>query len=276
MAEVVRDIDLITVFTHIKCIKDKHDKAKWHTPVGIISVTGQKFMNWTQGIGGGGAIDLVIHIKGYDFKAAVIWLFENFPTPYGFRRKSEVPPDTPLRLPERDNEKLPYVMRYLKYERCIPQSIVNYLVDVGKLYSDKRSNAVFLLLGKKKRVVGAELRNSGKGRFVGLAPGSKKNEGCFYIARSNTMKMVICESAIDAISCFLLHDKVITLSTAGASPNPAWLSGFISKGYEVYCGYDSDKTGDTLAEKMIRMYPKVKRLRPVKHDWNDVLKSISH
>ena len=73
-ANLARDVDLEEVLTHIGCIKDRFDKNKWHTCKGSISITGQKFMNWTKGIGGGGAIDLVIHLNDCNFKTAVSWL----------------------------------------------------------------------------------------------------------------------------------------------------------------------------------------------------------
>ncbi len=278
-AKYVRDIDLKAVLKLLECKKDKSDKAKWHTPKGILSITGPKFMNWTEGGGGGGgAIDLVMHLKQYDFKTAVIWLTESFSFTAAQSSFNQMacPSRRRFRLPERDNERLAHVINYLTYNRCIPRETITHLVHSGKLYADKRGNAVFLLLGKKKRIVGAELRKAGEPRWMGMAPGSNKSEGCFYIKRSDTMKMVLCESAIDAISCFMLNDNVITLSTAGANHKPAWLLRFINKGFEIYCGFDADKTGDTLAEKMITNHPTVKRLRPIKHDWNEVLKSISH
>jgi hypothetical protein len=41
----------------------------------------------------------------------------------------------------------------------------------------------------------------------------------------------------------------------------------------VYCGFDSDATGDVIAEQMIAFHPSLRRLRPSQHDWNDILKS---
>ena len=35
---------------------DPHDRSKWHTCRGILSVNGAKFINWNRGAGGGGAI----------------------------------------------------------------------------------------------------------------------------------------------------------------------------------------------------------------------------
>lgn len=55
--------------------------------------------------------------------------------------------------------------------------------------------------------------------------------------------------------------------------DPAWLQNFIINGCKIYCGFDADRTGDTMANKMIQRYPSIKRLRPPGHDWNEVLQA---
>jgi hypothetical protein len=273
-AQIVRQIDLIAILKQTGAIHDTFDKAKWHTRQGAISITGQKFMNWSQGLGGGGAIDLIIHLKAYDFKTAVSWLSETFSPCTSLISNNPKPAQKcALRLPTRDDHKLAQIANYLREDRFVPAKLINSLINSAKLYADKRANAVFLLLGKEKRVVGAELRGTSKKRWLAMAPGSRKELGCFYVKRPNTKKMVLCESAIDALSCFALNQDVISLSTSGVTANPAWLTTFINKGFEIYCGFDADETGDAFADKMTSLYPVVKRLRPIKHDWNDVLKS---
>ena len=59
----LRAIPLPSVLLETGAQRDHQDKAKWHTVQGAISVTGMKFMNWNQGRGGGGAIDLVMHVN---------------------------------------------------------------------------------------------------------------------------------------------------------------------------------------------------------------------
>jgi hypothetical protein len=274
-AGMVRHIDLKAVLKRTGATIDNIDKAKWRTCQGVISVTGQKFINWSDGgIGGGGAIDLIIHLRQYDFKTAVGWLFDNFSIAVSHMSNTIKPAIQPaLRLPQEDEKKLSRITHYLKYERYLPPELINWLVKSGKLYADRRANAVFLLLGKEKTVVGAELRGTTTKRWRGMATGSRKDLGCFYIKRPHTKKMVLCESAIDALSCFALNPDFIALSTSGANPNPAWLKTFINKGFEIYCGFDADEIGDRLADKMMRRYPSIKRLRPNKHDWNEILQS---
>ena len=42
--------------------------------LGPLSITGAKFMNWQRDAGGGGVIDLVMHLADMDFRTAVAWL----------------------------------------------------------------------------------------------------------------------------------------------------------------------------------------------------------
>jgi len=268
----IRSIPLEVVLLRTGAERDRYDKAKWHTAKGTLSFTGMKFMNWSQGVGGGGAIDLAMHLNDLDFKAAVEWLWNNFPNP-DYREQVQPPRGPNLTLPRQDPSKLPAVKRYLVHERAIAASLIDSIVQSGRLYADSRGNAVFLLLGKENRPVGAELRGTTPERWRGMAPGSQKDLGYFSVHAPRATTVVLCESAIDAISCFALHPGRFCISTSGARPNPRWLPLLIRRGYEISCGFDSDSAGENMAKAMIALYPGIKRLRPIQHDWNDVLKA---
>jgi hypothetical protein len=272
LARHLRAIPLETVLPLCGAQKDHDDKRKWHTSAGALSVTGAKFMNWHDSVGGGGAIDLVMYLNHLDFKAAVDWLAHHFP---GARPLQPVPPTPPsqLRLPPPDPSKLGRVKEYLAQQRGITPTLLDPLIQSGTLYADTRANAVFLLLGKESLPVGAELRGTTQRVWRGLAPGSQKDLGCFSIPATSLAGIILCESAIDAISCFALHPHHRCLSTAGARPNPRWLQPLLDQGHPVYCGFDADPTGDDMACAMTALHPSVKRLRPPEHDWNDVLKA---
>jgi hypothetical protein len=268
----LRRVPLAAVLRESGAQRDRSDKAKWHTPQGDISITGMKFMNWHQSRGGGGAIDLVMHLNDLDFKRAVAWLQRHFSIP-----PDSGPPQAPrhLALPPPDRSKLSTVKHYLVHERAITPAMTDSLIDSGKLYADRRGNAVFLLLGKENTPVGAELRGTGPQCWRGMAPGSQKDLGYFSVQASDATRVILCESAIDAISCRLLHPTSLCLSTSGARPNPRWLPALLSHRLAVYCGFDADSAGDAMAEQMIALHPSIHRLRPSQHDWNDVLKSCS-
>jgi hypothetical protein len=272
-AAKVRQIKLVTVLQQIGAIADKNDPAKWHTHQGNLSLTGSKFFNWTKTVGGGGAIDLIMHLENIDFIQAVSWLTKNCACPAApLSKNTRYRTRTLLTLPKKNHQRLPQVNHYLTSCRCLPAVLLQSLIDDGRLYADDRANAVFLLLGKGKTVVGAEIRGTSQQPWHAMAPGSRKDRGCFYIANGNSRKLVLCESVIDAISYYALDPHCRALSTAGAHSNPPWLSNLVNKGFKIFCGFDSDKTGNRLAEKMIHLYPSIKRLRPTRHDWNDVLR----
>ena len=274
LAQRLRTIPLERVLPLCGAQPDRDDRRKWHTPVGVLSVTGPKFMNWTLGAGGGGAIDLVIHLHHLDFKAAVAWLSGHFPgvPPTEAAAPS---PAAALQLPPPAPGQLTRVRDYLIAQRRLPSALLMPLINSGTLYADARANAVFLLRDELNRPVGAELRGTTQRAWHGLAPGSQKDLGCFAIPAAPRPTVVLCESAIDAISCLALHPLCRCLSTAGARPDPRWLRPLLDQGGRIYCGFDADPTGDAMAHTMIALYPAVQRLRPSQHDWNDLLRSQS-
>jgi len=254
--------------------QDRDDKARWHTLRGVISVTGMKFMNWNCAIGGGGAIDLIIHLYGLDFRGAVAWLCRHFPGSTA-TQPSCTETRRKLTLPMSAPGKLTGVEHYLSAERRISHALIHRLIQSGDLYADNYANAVFILRGKHNAPVGAELRGTGHYVWRGMAPGTRKNLGYFSISNADVNGIILCESAIDAISCFAIHSGCWCISTAGARPTSSWLPPLIRHGPPVYCGFDADSTGDDMAETMIERHPTIKRLRPSQHDWNDLLKSLS-
>ena len=281
-ADVVREIPLETVLIYRGAVRDRYDRAKWHTEQGPLSVSGAKFTNWHRSSGGGGAIDLVMHLTGMDFGATVAWLEQHLglhhaataSTPIdslGHSRDGVRKPGQ-LRLPAADCHKLGRVSRYLIEQRCLATHWVEPLIEAGKLYADQRANAVFLLVtGKANRPIGAELRGTGRRAWRGIAPGTRKDLGYFWIGAKGAGKIVLCESAIDAISCFQLLFDRICISTSGARAKPPWLRGLIERGYEISCGFDCDNVGEAMARQMIAVHPSVKRLPPPAHDWNDAV-----
>jgi hypothetical protein len=300
----LRAIPLPEVLRAVGAEADGHDPVKWHTAQGVLSVNGAKFFDWNQGRGGGGAIDLAMHLNACDFTAAVRWLLSacghaqaGAQHVSGTRIPCSAPPQRApssqpmLSLPTPAAGQLDRVQRYLREQRRLPEALLKPLRNAGRLYADRRANAVFVLLGKDGHPVGAELRGTclradlpapsgarqagthrqaSAAAWRGLAPGSRKDLGSFACGPAQAHELVLCESAIDAISCTALYPDRLCLSTAGARPNPAWLPPLLAH-HRLYCGFDADPTGDQMAAAMIAIYPAIRRLRPPLHDWNDVL-----
>jgi hypothetical protein len=275
LADHLRSLPLEEVLRLSGARPDRYDPAKWHTARGVLSVRGAQFMNWSCGQGGGGAIDLVMHLDQVGFGPAVQWLGQRFAG--GLRSSPDplAPKAALLRLPPPAPAKLWRVRRYLLRERGLPRALIEPLIQAGRLYADQRANAVFLLLGKENQPVGAELRGTTVRPWHGLAPGSQKELGFFSIPTEPLPAIILVESAIDAISCFALYPYHRCISTAGARPNPGWLTPFLDQGSALYCGFDADRTGEAMARAMMALHPAIQRLRPPHHDWNDVLRARS-
>jgi len=267
----LRGVPLVAVLQLSGARPDRYDPHKWHTCQGVLSVTGTRFMNWSCGRGGGGAIDLVMHLHQRGFGLALEWLESHWgtagivaPSPSS-RRSLSLPPPSP--------EHLAGVRRYLLQERHLPVALLEPLLGSGSLYADARANAVFVLRSKLQEPVGAELRGTTALAWRGMAPGSRKDRGFFAIPAAPSLStIVLCESAIDAMSCHALHPQYRCLSTAGVRPNPVWLVELLGHAGQLYCGFDSDDTGEAMARSMMRLYPAIQRLRPSRKDWNDVLR----
>ena len=176
-------------------------------------------------------------------------------------------------MPTRDTGTLPDVRRYLIRDRCLAPAQIDALIESGRLYADARRNAVFVLLAKDNRAVGAELRGTARTPWRGMAPGSRKDQGYFSVLAPGSSTIVLCESAIDAISCARIYPERLCISASGARPNPRWLAPLLDAGNEVYCGYDSDHPGQHNARALMAQHPSVKRLQPSHKDWNDLLRA---
>ena len=270
-ADAVRSLPLETVLLARGAVRDRRDRRKWHTEQGPLSVTGPKFTNWHRQAGGGGAIDLVMHLHQLGFGQALEWLEIHFGTATLIAPRPL--PRPPLSLPPASPGHLEVVRRYLLKERHLPAALLETLIDSGSLYADAHANAVFVLQGKRNEPVGAELRGTTAVAWRGMAPGSRKDQGFFAIPTTPSLTtIVLCESAIDAISCHALHPQHRCLSTAGARPNPAWLAELVSQARQLYCGFDRDDTGEAMAQAMMQLHPSIQRIRPSRKDWNDVLR----
>jgi hypothetical protein len=281
-ADRAREVPLEAVLLARGAVRDRQDRAKWHTEQGPLTITGVKFINWSCHRGGGKAIDLVMHLAEVDYGKAVTWLEQHFAlgpvaadqstSATSGHDSSPAGEPRPLQLPVRSDPLRGRVLRYLTERRRLAPALLHPLWESGRLYADHRGNAVFLLVaGKANRPVGAELRGTGPRIWRGMALGTRKDLGYFWTGARGSQDIVLCESAIDAISCFQLHPERICISTSGVRANPPWLRGLIIRGYRISCGFDADEPGDAAASHMLALHPTVQRLRPPAHDWNDVL-----
>ena len=143
LANEVRNFELDAVAASLGLQKDRRDKNKWKDAGHIISINDGKFMDWLADKGGGGAIDLVMHVRKVEFKEAVQWLSgQTLPAPAQSQPSPAQKEPRPLELPPRNEEHWATVRQYLVETRGLPATWIDRFHDVGLIYADDYRNAV--------------------------------------------------------------------------------------------------------------------------------------
>ncbi len=281
-AAQVRDGSLEPLAVQLGYRKDPANPARWKRPGSVLSIRGAQFFDHRQGRGGGGAIDLVMHVRGCRFRAAVEFLERHGGLP-------QPAPATPparrhgLRLPPPADRLWDPVRDFLATARGLDPALLERCRQEGILYADSRRNAVFVCRDRHQHPVGAELvgtRPAPDGRtFKGMAPGSRKARGGLWLPANidDLDAILLVESALDALAALrllapTLPPDTLLASTAGiATSLPPWLQAF--RAPRILCAYDADRAGDQAADSLRRHTPHCSRLRPVgAKDWNDLLR----
>ena len=275
-----RNIPLGRVAAALGYRRDPTDRARFKRGGSVISINGEKFFDHLRGTGGGGAIDLVIHATGCRFPEALRFLGG-----HEGRREITAIPAAPrrLRLPTPSPRAWPGVRDALIRQRAIGTDVLEACHGRGLLYADDRINAVFICRNASGHTTGAEILGTapqaGTKRFRGMAPGSRKARGGFWLHcdRNQPAVVILTESAVDAISARSLRvegtreNGAVVASTAGiASAVPPWIEEW--KPRRIVCAYDADSAGDRAADRLALNDPRVVRLRPRgAKDWNEIL-----
>jgi hypothetical protein len=288
-ADQMRALALTDVADALGYVRDKTDPKKWSHPAtsSNISINGSKFFDHNADTGGGGAIDLAKHAMETDFQGALSWLSASFGSGAAAAdlaavRIAQAKRDVSQAAKERDpfeppwqsEPNWPHVRAWLIEERGLPADEVDRLHDKGDVYADDRRNAVFISRDASGKAVGAELKGTSPGsKFAGLAPGSMKSVGGFRLGKLSAKALYIVESAIDAISLYVLRRRageksLCVVSAAGSSPIAPAIAG-VSAADRKICAYDADDPGDKAAGKL-----GWDRLRPTAgKDWNDQIRA---
>ncbi|MCU0548439.1 MAG: strawberry notch C-terminal domain-containing protein [Leptolyngbya sp. Prado105] len=294
LANEVRNFDLEAVAASLGLQKDRRDKNKWKDTGHTISINDGKFMDWLADKGGGGAIDLVMHVRRVEFKEAVQWLSgQTLPTPARSQPSSIQKEPRPLELPSRNEEHWTTVRQYLVETRGLPATWIDRFHDTGLIHADDHCNAVFLRYSDRHNdqawtrheATGASLRGTRdtEHAFHGLAPGSSRENGWFWLRSANgaVNRVILTESPIDAISLAVLEKEkspnptnvTIYLSTDGCGTIPTVaLQKVLNQGGQVIAAFDADKPGEKMAWRIAEILPGITRMTPAQgKDWNDRL-----
>jgi len=259
--------------------KPNYRSRKFELPDGTkVAVTGGLWIDNTEGKGGKGAIDLVMHLSGHkqgQLKEAVRELSDAFGVdsakqeltsrlrefaPKQAAQFTEQAVNTPQTLPEPCPTTWPRARQYLVQKRKLPESIVDTAYKNGLVYSDKRSNCVFPC----DKESGAFIRGTGDQSF-------KKTVGQGhqpYALPGKDNSIIVTESAIDALTLKTIHPQSTVIATGGNMALER-IKPYL-EGKNIYLAQDNDKGGDAQASKIQEAYPQAQRLTPPHgKDWNE-------
>jgi 5S rRNA maturation endonuclease (ribonuclease M5) len=287
IANQVRDLPLKDVAYELGLEPDPQDKHKWQNEQHTINITGSKFYDWKQMKGGGGAIDLVMHINECDYKQSVAWLGDRFgegaaieAVTYKTREIIRNEPVQKFIPPVPEQSLWLSVKQYLTRTRKLPSGLVDKLYEQGLIYADQNQNAVFIRRSiDEDKITGASLRGTAgdDNQFKGLAKGSKRKEGWFYLTQGEqsgdpVRRVVLVESPIDAMSLAVLErtdsKKTLYLSTDGAGGIPIE---YLKEIKEVVLALDRDRSGQSMTERIKTQLPNAVSKTPKAIDWNQDL-----
>ena len=239
LVDQVRDIPLRDVLEHYGFeTKPEGTTLRAKTERHNIVVTGSRWFDNKANVGGGGAIDLVMHIAGVEFSAACRSLADEFrplaaaQSEVSFPRSLRSQPATAKKSFEelaaiyavRDDSNWPVARAYLTETRKIDPAIVDELHAVGSIYAnDHRPNPslVFLHRDPHGKVRGATLRDTRQKSAFRPCLGNKLTAWFAVGNFANADRIVAVESPIDALSYYSLfanrHEALAIVSCAGST-----------------------------------------------------------
>lgn len=289
----LRDLPLPDVAWHLGLIKSKDNK--WKGEKHSINIDKSKWYDFhpSQEKGGGGAIDLVMHVNDCDFKEAVAFLNDRFGEEKMLASVTHHARDNAKYIvksesiqqfkPAIDINNWQQIQNYLTSNRGLPQTLVEKLHEQELIQADSNQNAVFIMRSLKGEIEGAFLRGT-KGennKYMGYAKYTKRDKCWFYIQNggqsiSDVERVVLCKSPIDALSITQIeliagarnnNKKVSTIYMAADSAESLPVE-YLKSIPHVLCAFGNDEAGDSLASATQSILPNAQRMTPAAIDWN--------
>lgn len=284
----IRAVPLEAVLEGFGALRDPKDpKRNWRVGSSRITVTGDKFFDHNEERGGGGALDLTLHLMGRDARHptgrdlhdAATWLGAADRAVQVATQRAQDRPVAPIETtkpqepPIPDESRLTRVRWYLTEKRGLPEDLVDRVIDKGLVFADSRANVVFRLRDETGRDVGFEKRGTYDKPFHSVYG----DKGLFFAGSGRSRIAAFVESGIEALSYKALRPDVLAVSTTGnAIELPEKLGRhLLERGFTVVAAFNADPDGDRFAERFAeRLGASVQRHRPEGHkDWNLVLRA---
>lgn len=223
-----------------------------------------------------GAINLVMHLDGIDYRSAVRVLADHFDgaalaaehartlVAQAARDVAEVRRD-PAPVPQPDPRRWPAVRRWLVEARALPGRLVDWLHHAGMVHADRLANAVFPRTGG-----GAFVRGTGPQAFHRTF-GQKE---CGPVLIDGPGATWLCEAALDAASIKAHAPDARVIALGGALLSPADVRRLVPADRPVVLAFDRDQQGEAFERAAREIWPDaVSQPAPQGKDWNEAIQA---
>jgi Plasmid recombination enzyme len=285
LVDPLRSVSLEQVAAALCLESDDKSRPTWQHQGHQIRINGSQFYDWdeSQMKGGGGAIDLVMHVLRSDFKSAVAWLADRFGVVAAqiagreYVEATAQQAECPEFVPPIASSPTWPKMRADLVAQQLPGALLDQLHEQGLLYVGEEGNAIFLQRDLVTRSVTGACRLSGDGSG-GTMLGSDLAKGRFYWLRGGdatdaVQQVVVGQTPIDVLALGLMEPlpkvRTMYLSADGVLPL-AYLREFAAK--RVRVAMNRDTLGERLTQEAREELPQVKQMQPEGVNWVESLR----
>ena len=286
--ERAREMDLLTYLTYYEPVNLRHVSGDIYCTRehDSLIINNGKWCWFSQGIGGKGALDYLINVKGLPFREAVERIIGNIIEPLPIVKKPDVQPKQFV-MPEVNAVPL-QVIQYLS-NRGIDLEIIKWCIDHKLIFETAKYNsALFVGYDDKGNPKYGAIRST-TGDFKGDAKGSDKRYSFKMLNISNLGTVHVFEAVPDLLSYATLvkmaggnwrEESYLSLAGIGGNALPKALVQLLND-YplisRIYLHLDNDEPGRNAARNIIEQLKDryvVKDIPPPSgKDYNDYLRS---
>lgn len=245
-----------------------------------IMITADKWIDNATGKGGKGAINLVMYLEQCEYKQAIKKMTEYFDpgvvsteyarheTAMAVKRVQSIS-SMPAVVPAPNAQNWEKVRKWLIESRGLPQKLVDWLKEKGKVYADIRANAVF-----PRRDSGAFLRGTTEKKWHQTIGGKEGGPWIVLPLNAGQERVIgLAESPLDAAALAATKPEMEVWALGGNLIRPQDLKAQLEN-VQVWAAFDSDQAGGKMAEEAAKVF-NAKRVAPAKYgkDWAEAVRN---